>query len=387
VFSSRTHWDRSPNPLARALEHKRASGARITDLTESNPTRCGFAYPEAAILGALSSPLSLRYQPDPRGLLEARASIVHYYEDLGATVSADRIVLTASTSEAYSFVFRLLADPGDEVIVPAPSYPLFDFLTELDSVKTRTYALRYDGGWHVDLASVRAALTSRTRAIVLIHPHNPTGAFLKADEVSALDEIAAGAGAALVCDEVFADYAVGADISRCATTAGERHALTFTLSGLSKVAGLPQLKLGWIAVSGQSDIRDEALERLEIIADSYLSVNTPAQLALRALLAQRRTIQEQIRARIIANRTTLAHASAGKAWQVLPAEGGWYALIRMPRRETEEEWVLRLLEDGNVLVHPGFFFDFADESLLVVSLLPPAADVAGGAEAIDQMVR
>jgi alanine-synthesizing transaminase len=386
VFSERTRWDRAPNPLSQALDRKRAAGVAIADLTESNPTRCGFQYPDAEIRAALSDPEVTRYAPDPRGLPAARDAVVRYYQELGASVPADRLLLTASTSEAYSYVFRLLCDPGDEVLVPEPSYPLFDFLTGLDAVTPRHYALRRDDGWHIDFDSIQGALTPKTRAIVLIHPHNPTGVFLKSSEVRSLEELARSRGIALVCDEVFADYAAAADPGRCVTSAGDRRALTFTLSGLSKVAALPQLKLGWIVVSGPADLVQESLERLEIIADSYLSVNTPVQVALPTLLPLRSRLQTQIRERVAANRAALRGASAGRAWQVLPAEGGWYALIRMPRRRSEEEWVLQLLEESNVLVHPGFFFDFGDEDLLVVSLLGAPVDVSRGIGAIDTLV-
>ncbi len=382
MFSGRSAWDRTPNPIARLLEEKRAHGRTVLDLTESNPTRCGFEYPEAEIRGALSDPRGMTYEPDPRGLLEAREAVARYYADLGAGVSAGRIVLAASTSEGYSFLFRLLADSGDDVLVPTPSYPLFDFLSELDDVRTRSYALAYDGAWHIDLPSVRAAVGPRTRALVAVSPHNPTGEILKGDELEALESIAAGAGIALICDEVFADYREGTDRRWVATTAGDRRALTFTLGGLSKVVGLPQLKLGWICVSGPDDLRKEAIDRLEVIADTYLSVSTAVQLATPALLAGRGPIQRQIRSRIAGNRDHLVHAAQGAPWQVLHAEGGWCAVLRVPLWKSEEEWVLSLLRDRDVLVHPGFFFDFPTSGYLVVSLLPPASVFREGTQVL-----
>jgi alanine-synthesizing transaminase len=386
VFSSRSRWDRSLNPIARALEQARVDGRPILDLTESNPTRCGFTYPGDEIRAALGDPRGLVYEPEPRGLLDAREAVASYYADLGATVEVDNILLVAGTSEAYSFLFRLLADPGDEILVPAPSYPLFGFLSELDDVRTVPYTLGYDGAWHVDLASVRAALTPKTRAIIVVSPHNPTGMQLRRAELGALESVAAEHGLAIICDEVFADYAFGFDPERVRTTAGDRTALAFTLSGLSKIVGLPQLKLGWICVNGPDAARREALERLEIIADSYLSVNTPVQLAAKSLLAGRKLIQTQIRERIATNRGHLVDAARGHAWEPLRTDGGWYAVLRVPQRASEEEWVLALLREQGVLVHPGYFFDFPTSGYLAISLLPTVESFRHGLARIGRVI-
>jgi alanine-synthesizing transaminase len=360
MFSSRLNWDVSPNPLARLLAERRASGARVLDLTESNPTRAGISYP-AAILDALNREEALRYQPSPRGLLSAREAVAAYYAERGRGVSPDRILLTASTSEAYAYLFKLLADPGDEVLTPRPSYPLFEYLASLESVRGRQYPLRYDGVWHVDFVELERAVSARTRAMVVVNPNNPTGSFLKAEEWDRLQEL----GIAILSDEVFSDYG----FETASRMRGEDRALTFTMSGLSKIAGLPQMKLGWIAVSGPG--ADEAMERLELIADTYLSVATPVQVALPELLALSGEVRTQIRTRTRANLDTLRSSVAGSPVNVLNVEAGWSAILQVPRIRSEQEWALRLLGEHGVLVQPGYFFDFESEAFLVVSLLTP----------------
>jgi len=359
LFSSRLNWNLETNRLSALLDAKRRAGARILDLTESNPTHAGFDYaPELA--ASLGDVRALRYDPSPRGLESAREAVSQYY---GGAIPASRILLTASTSEAYSHLFKLLADPGDEVLVPRPSYPLFEFLALLDSVQVRHYSLRYDGSWHIDFDSIERAITSRTRAIVLVNPNNPTGSFIKRDELERLESF----GIPLISDEVFADYEFARDDSRVPTLAGDRRVLTFSMSGLSKIAGLPQMKLGWIVVSGPN--HETALDRLELIADTYLSVATPVQIALPALLAS--TIGQQIRNRTAANLASLRSIVKDSPIQMLNVEGGWYATLQVPRIRGEEEWSLLLLDQCDVLVQPGFFFDFESEAFLVVSLLTP----------------
>jgi alanine-synthesizing transaminase len=353
------------------LDEKRAAGALILDLTESNPTSAGFAYPTDAILSALADPRSLRYEPAAAGMPSGRAGVSAYYSGLtSCPVAPDRILLTASTSEAYAFVFKLLADPGDEVLVPSPSYPLFDYLAALDSVRTVQYPLVYHGVWDIDFDGLTRSITSRSRAIVLVNPNNPTGSFLKRRELGPLLALCLEHNLALISDEVFADYVLDDSAPVMRSLTGVDEVLTFCLSGLSKVAGLPQLKLGWIVTGGPAAARQHAWERLELIADTYLSVSAPVQWAAPALLGLRGQMQQQILGRVQANRTFLAsQIGPSSPWNLLPTEGGWYAVLEAPRIRSEEEWVLNLLSEDNVLVQPGFFFDFEREAFLIISLL------------------
>jgi aspartate/methionine/tyrosine aminotransferase len=372
VFSSRLRWNQPANRLSTLIAAKRAAGEPVLDLTESNPTRAGFAYPEE-LLAPLADPRALLYEPLPQGLLSARAAVAEYY---GGAIPVDRILLTASTSEAYSYLFQLLADPGDEILSPRPSYPLFEFLAGLWSVKIRQYPLRYDGSWHIDFAALEQSITPRTRAIVVVNPNNPTGSFLKPEELDLLDTLAARNNIALISDEVFSDYGFGSH--GVTTLAGERKALTFSMSGLSKIAAVPQLKLGWIVASGPAHA--EAMQALELIADTYLSVSTPVQIALPSLLHAGTTLRTQIAERTQANLAMLRATLKDSAGGVLNVEGGWYAVVQVPRTRSEEEWVLGLLEQLSVIVQPGFFFDFESEAFLVLSLLTPPATFADGSK-------
>jgi alanine-synthesizing transaminase len=384
VFSSRLNWSLRPNRLSALLEEKRAAGADVLDLTESNPTRAGFAYPQAEILTALADTDALRYHPSPRGLDSAREAVAGYYRDRGTKILVENILLTASTSEAYAYLFKLLANPGDEILAPRPSYPLFEFLADLESVHIRQYPLRYDGVWHVDFDALEQAITPRTRAIVVVNPNNPTGSFLKRAELDVLDSLAAERGLAILSDEVFRDYAFADEGDRVSTLAGERQALTFSMSGLSKIAGLPQMKLGWIVASGPR--KAEALEALELIADTYLSVSTPVQVALSRLLALSGGIMEQIRQRTASNLARLRETMLGSAATLLRTEGGWYAVLQVGRSRSEEEWTLKLLDESNILVQPGFFFDFESEAFLVLSLLPEPAKFAEGVSRLRSII-
>lgn len=316
------------------------------------------------------------YEPDARGILSARSAITDYYRHLGVEVPEQRILLTASTSEAYSFLFKLLADPGDEILSPRPSYPLFEFLAGLSSMVIRQYPLRYDGSWHIDFAALRASIRPKTRAIVLVNPNNPTGSYLKHDELEELESLALAHDLAIISDEVFCDYGFADSPNRVTTLAGDRRALTFSMSGLSKVAGMPQLKLGWIAVSGPHHA--EAMDALELVADTYLSVSTPVQVALPDLLRSGDSIRAAIAQRTAVNLEQLRTALAGSSGNVLNVEGGWYGVIQVPRTRTEEEWVLHLLQEHQVHVQPGFYFDFESEAFLVVSLLTPTETFAEG---------
>ena len=378
MFSARTRFDLTPNRLASALLAKRRAGARLFDLTQSNPTEAGIAYPED-LLAPLADEAGRRYEPSPQGLLGARQAVSADYARRGFLVGPERLLLTASTSEAYAFLFKLLADPGDEVLVPRPGYPLFDFLAGLETVRTSSYSLVYDGEWHLDLVGLRAALTDRTRAIVVVNPGNPTGGYLKVPELAALQALCAERKLALVSDEVFADFAAGDDPRRVTSVAKDGPALAFSLGGLSKSCGLPQLKLAWIAVSGPEALRQEALARLEVVADTFLSVATPVQVAAPALLARVRELQAPLRARTLRNREALRRAVGPESpATVLASEGGWYAVVQIPATLGEEERTLRLLERHDVLVHPGYFFDFPREAYLVLSLLPPPEEFDEG---------
>ncbi len=371
MFSSRLNFDLTPNHLTEALRRLRASGAAIDDLTESNPTRAGIEYP-SGLAEALTHPGNLVYDPQPFGLAEARQAVSGDFRRRGLSVPRERVVLTASTSEAYSLLFKLLCNPGDEVLVPSPSYPLFDFLAALDSVVVRSYHLEDHGEWSYDTEGLAAAVTAKTRAIVVVNPNNPTGSYLKRRELDALIAICRKHSLALVGDEVFAEYVLDANPSRSCSVLAQRDVLTFALGGLSKSAGLPQLKLGWMAVAGPEDLVKPALERLELICDTYLSVATPVQRAIVVLLHEGAQVRARIRERVAANYVRLKElAASAHSVKVLQAEGGWYAVIQVPAMQSEESLVLQLLERDLVLVHPGYFFDFPREAFLVLSLLPP----------------
>jgi alanine-synthesizing transaminase len=380
MFSTRTPRDLTPNPLSLAIAEKRRSGARLYDLTQSNPTRAGIAYPSERILAALATPAGLRYEPDARGLSVARDAVAAYYAERDVAVAPERVVLTASTSEAYSLLFKVLADPGDEVLVPVPSYPLFEHLARAEGVAPVFYPLGFDGAWRLDVATIRERVTPRSRAVVVVSPNNPTGSTLKRDELAALVRVCAEHDLALVCDEVFSDYVTRDDPRRVPSVAATADVLTFALNGLSKIAGLPQLKLGWIVANGPTRALDEALARLEFAADLYLSVASPVQQALPSLLAVAPEIRDRIRARVADNRAWLESRVGGESpCDVLPAEGGWNAVVRVPRIVPDERLVLDLLEREDVVAHPGFFFDFDRDGLLVLSLLPAEDEFRAGA--------
>jgi alanine-synthesizing transaminase len=383
MFSSRSGVDLSPNALATALA--RLGDRPVLDLTTSNPTGASIPYDRDAILSALALPGSLVYEPVPFGLASAREAVAGDLSAHGPPIDPARVALTASTSEAYAYLFKLLCDPGDEVLVPRPSYPLFEHLARLESVQAISYRLAYDGAWHVDLPGVRAAITPRTRAIVTVSPNNPTGSYLKTTELGEL----AAMGLPIVSDEVFARYPLRADRTRAlsALEAGQAP-LVFALGGLSKLAALPQAKLAWMAVGGEPTRVDAALARLEVIADSYLSVAAPVQHALPALLATRTVAEQAIRDRTARNLAWLASAVSGSAASLLDVEGGWYATLRLPRTRDEEAWALAFLEEDGVHVHPGHFFDFEEEAYVVVSLLTPEATLREGSQRIlDRVAR
>ncbi|MDP2653000.1 MAG: pyridoxal phosphate-dependent aminotransferase [Candidatus Omnitrophota bacterium] len=367
-FSRRTDWELSANRLTSLWEDLRRGG-QVYDLTESNPTRCGFAYPSDRILPALSSPDNLSYLPHPQGLAAAREEVCRYYRRFRLPVDPSQVFLTSSTSEAYSFLFRLLADPDDRVLFPRPSYPLFQFLVDLSDIVMDFYSLAYAGGWTVDFESLASEIRDRTRAIALVNPNNPTGSYVSPDERGRLNRICREKGLALISDEVFLDYSWKDPNPGRFSLAGQQEALTFVLGGVSKALALPQMKLSWIVVSGPAEETREAARRLEVIADTYLSVNTPVQNALPAWSACQEEIQTQARARVRQNREFVEqHLPPGT--ECLSAQAGWYAVLRLSPDISEEELALNLLEKHRVYVHPGYFFDFEDGAHLVISLLP-----------------
>lgn len=379
-FSARTSWDVAETRLARALHARRAAGLSVLDLTASNPTQCGFRYDEAGILAPLADEGALHYDPDPRGMKRARAAVARYYAERGATIPLEQIFLTTSTSEAYSWLFRLLCDPGDEVLIAQPSYPLFDFLAQIDNVRLIPYPLFYDHGWQIDCVELRERITPQTRAIALVHPNNPTGHFTHDAERQELERLCADHGLALIVDEVFLDYSLPGQEAR-SFAVGAHPALTFVLSGISKIAALPQMKAAWIAATGPEQALASALSRLEVIADTFLSMNAPVQCALGAWLAGCAAMQEQIRKRIRANLRNLDQLLLQyPAVTRLALEAGWYAVLRVPALGSDEDLAVRLVEEHGVSVHPGYFFGFEGDGWLVVSLLTPEQEFQKGVE-------
>jgi alanine-synthesizing transaminase len=380
-WSARTRWDLAQTPWAEQLARLRSAGAQLFDLTASNPTRCGFAYDAEAILAPLSNPAALEYNPDPRGLRPAREAVSLYYRDHAAAVDPEQIFLTTSTSEAYSFLFRLLCDPGDEVLIGQPGYPLFDFLAQLDDVRLVPYPLFYDHGWHLDLEALRRHVTSRTRAIAVVHPNNPTGHFTRPSERAAIEEVCRERGLALIVDEVFLDYRLGGGRGTQSFATGPHPVPTFVLSGLSKVAALPQMKAAWIACFCAACFA-AAPERLEVISDTFLSMSAPIQQALPSWLNQRAAIQGQIKQRLEGNLQRLDELLLRQTLVTrLEVEAGWYAVLRVPGVQPDEQMALDLLLQRAVVVHPGSFFGFSGQGWLVVSLLTPPEEFTGGIQA------
>ena len=369
MFSSRVPANLAPNRVGRALARLRSGQTSIVDLTESNPTRVGFRYPDG-LLDGLSSPAALDYSPEPLGIPAARASVAAYLQRHDLAVAAERVVLTSSTSDAYADLFKLLCSPGEAVFVPQPSYPLFEHLTRLEGVETTPYALEYHGRWEVNLANLRER-ASRARAVLIVNPNNPTGSFVSAPDLDAVVALCREHDLALIVDEVFGFYPMATKLRGPSVLDNPPDVLTFTLGGLSKAVGLPQLKLGWVVVGGPQHMVKSALARLEFISDTYLSVGTPVQLAVGHILEAAGVVTAQIAARIRQNyrylrELTSHHPSA----RLLPVDGGWYAVVQVPATQTEEALVLDLLQDEHILVYPGYFFDFPREAFLVVSLLP-----------------
>jgi alanine-synthesizing transaminase len=378
MFAKRTQWNLTPNRLSEALAAHRAAGKPLIDLTVSNPTECGLVYDREAILGALRNPEALRYEPNAKGLEPARQAVVEYYAERGAKVGVEDILLTTSTSEAYSYAFRTLCDPGDEILIPSPSYPLFDFLADIQDVKLVRYPLLYDHGWLIDFHALEQAITPRTRGVIVVHPNNPTGHFVKPAEMGRLNAICSARGFAIIADEVFLDFAHDPE-THPVSFAANPAALTFALSGLSKISGLPQMKAAWLVASGPQERRRESLARLELIADTYLSMNAPVQLALPVFLQQRSAFQKQLLSRVRRNLAELDRLLAQqKPCSRLELEAGWYAVLRVPATRSDEELALDLLSAQGIYLHPGHFYDFQADGFLVVSLISPEPQFARG---------
>jgi aspartate/methionine/tyrosine aminotransferase len=373
MFSQRTDWKLTPNHFTEVQRELSAAGREILDLTVSNPTRAGLPYDVQAILGSLANPRAMDYDPQPLGLPSAREAVAAYYREQkeGYGVVPEGLLLTTSTSEGYSYVLRLLCNPDDEILVPKPSYPLFEFLADLEDVKLVPYPLLYDHGWQIDFPSLDRAVNSRTRAVVIVHPNNPTGSYVDGAERGELNVFCREHHLALIVDEVFLDYAH--DGAPRSTFALNQETLTFTLSGLSKISGLPQMKLAWLAVSGPPGPVGTTLARLEIVADTYLSMNAPIQLAASVLLDQRKSLQPLLLDRLRLNLSQLDRELARqKTCRRMHIEGGWYAVLRVPVTQSDEELAVELLRKGSLLVHPGHFYDFPTDGYLVVSLMTPS---------------
>jgi len=381
IFSQRTDWELSLNELVAAYQQLKENNVPVLDLTASNPTECGFSYPPQ-ILDCLSTKENLNYDPSPRGLLRAREAVVEYYASKGISLSSRQIFLTSSTSEAYSYLFRLLANPGERIFFPQPSYPLFRFLADMNDVEMEHYPLTYDKEWKIDFNQLDEKITLDTKALVLVNPNNPTGSFVKRHELTLLNDLCARKNIPLISDEVFGDFSFEEN-KNYASLINNNEALTFVLGGLSKTLGLPQMKLSWIVMSGPQGLVEKSQERMEVIADTFLSVNTPAQNALNQWLPLREGIQKEIIIRLKQNLEFIQkQAALTSSCQLLKSEGGWYVILKIPTTRTEEEWALKFLNKYHVFVHPGYFFDFQKEAYIVISLLPPHNVFQEGVERI-----
>jgi len=386
-FAQRTEWSLTSNQFSNDLKALRKDNIPLLDLTESNPTNCGFSYLKSGLIASLTEEANLCYAPTPRGNLLAREAICGYYQEKGLKVAPEQIFLTASTSEAYSYLFRLLADPGDQILFPCPSYPLFSFLGDLNDVQVNTYPLVYQKKWNVNFQEMRRVLSPKTKAIVLVNPNNPTGSFIRREELNEMNAICLKHNAALISDEVFSDFTFNQSDDHVNCVSNDQ-VLTFVLGGISKTLGLPQMKLSWIIINGPQRLVDASVERLEVIADTYLSVNTPTQNALPRWLQHRTTIQAEINTRIRDNFNYLKeHISEAGGCEVLAVEGGWYSVIKIPDTIDEEQWVLQFLNKDHVAVHPGYFFDFPNEAHIVFSLLPSTSTFSEGIKRIIKRIR
>lgn len=384
-YSERLPWSFSLNFFSRLVEEKRKTGVPLIDLTLSNPTDVFDDYPHSAIGRAYANVKDFTYRPDALGARESRLAVARYYERRNVAISPSQILLTASTSEAYSLLFKLFCNSGDEILAPLPSYPLFEYLAALESAHVVPYRLVYDGSWYIDFVHFQQQISRRTRAIVVVNPNNPTGSFLKKSEVERLLDLAQQHKLPIISDEVFMDYSFEGGTDRVRTLIGHDPVLSFSLNGLSKAAGMPQMKLAWVALNGPEEEREIARERLELLLDTYLSVGTPVQCALPELLAIGEDIQEQIRVRTAHNLKAVHDLLEGSPSCCLHCEGGWSAIIQLPRRLSEEEWITRLLDEQHVIAQPSYFFDMASEAYVVVSLITPRDEFLEGIRRVRQL--
>jgi alanine-synthesizing transaminase len=381
-LSQRLKWHSPPTALSEAILQQRRQFPELLDLTSSNPTAVDLAYPDPEIAAALSTISSLTYNPQPLGQWEAREAISAYYRERGFDIDPERIVVTASSSEAYSYLFKLLCDPGDEMLSPRPSYPLFEYLAALDSIRVQPYWLTYDGAWYTDLDDLESRITDRTRGIILVNPNNPTGSFLKAEEADRLCALAQDRSLPLISDEVFMDYGLCEGAKRVLSLTSRSDTLSFSLNGLSKSAGMPQMKIGWIVINGPDDQVESARHGLELIADTYLSVSSPCQLVLPQLINLGAGVRSCIRERILRNTQALQDLLQGSPAHPFYTEGGWSSIIQLPQTRSEEDWVMLLLTRYSVIVQPGYLFDMPTEPFAVVSLLTPIGKFVEGVTAI-----
>jgi len=385
MFSRRTDWPLAINRFTEAQRELQRSGGEWLDLTVSNPTRAQLDYDAVSIRASLSNSQVMDYDPQPRGLLSARGAVAGYYRERKVEVPPESVVLTTSTSEGYSYVLRLLCNPGDEILVPKPSYPLFEFLADLQDVKLVPYTLVYDHGWQIDFPSLGKAVTARTCAVVLVNPNNPTGSYVSSSEREMLNQFCHQHNLSLVVDEVFLDYARDGVLRP--SFAANRETLTFTLSGLSKISGLPQMKFAWVVTSGPAEKMNSALDRLEVIADTYLSMSAPIQLAAPTLLAQRKRFQPRLMERVRANLQELDRQLATQdICRRLDVEAGWYAVVRVPATQSDEDLAIEMIRQASVLVHPGHFYDFPSDGYLILSLITPPLDFQEGSRRLLQLL-
>jgi len=386
MFARRTEWKLARNRYSTALQQAHFRGAKLLDLTASNPTQAGFEFDSAAILGSLADPGSLKYEPEPQGLLGGREAVADYYNSdrvrgSSNAISPEQVFLTTSTSEGYTFLFRLLCDPGDEVLVPRPSYPLFEFLAGIQDVQLRSYDLFYDHGWHIDVGGLAKSVTNQTRAVLVVNPNNPTGSFVRRTELEQLTCVCRERDLALISDEVFLDYEI--EFPAEGSAAFSTECLSFALSGLSKISCLPQMKLAWIVCNGPERLCNPGRQRLEVIADTYLSVNAPIQHALPRFLELRTAIQPELTSRVRENLRFLdAQLAFNASVQRLQVDGGWYAVLRVPATRSDEELAIELIERADTVVHPGHFYDFPQEGYIVISLITPEREFCEGVSRI-----
>jgi len=377
-FARRTNWPIVPNALTTILENFRGNNIPVFDLTGSNPTSCGFSYPEDVIARSLTDKRNFKYTPNSQGGMSARQAVCDYYREQGYEVDPSRIFLTSSTSEAYSCLFRLLLNPGEGAAFPQPGYPLFSYLGDLNDAQVMNYALVYDRQWKMDFKGLDEILSGEAKVLMLVNPNNPTGSYVGAGDLQKINHLCLSRQTSIICDEVFADFPLQTEKKHVSLVENDS-VLTFVLSGISKVLGLPQMKLSWIVVNGPDELVHAAMERLEIITDTYLSVNTPVQNALSEWFRHKKVIQDSIRVRLQKNLNFLKmQAASALGCELLAADGGWYAVVRIPSCQSEEAWVLQFLKNDHVLVHPGYFFDFESEAFIVISLLPDEDTFAQG---------